>query len=304
MWLRVMCIACIALVASACSPPRSSVTATPRPKPNLSAQQPAAAPPANALGSRPLDGLLASVSPDPSSDYGVVIEDIASGDRLELNQDRVFASASVYKLPLAWQVLSEADRGHINLDDTLDILEVDAIEVEPEGGLAPGEMTTVGDALERMVSVSSNASAHALLRTIGRRAFNAAMDQLGLHQTRVPEVVDPEDPGPGAVTSAEDVALLLRLIGRRQALSPSAHDILRDTLARAQFPDALRETLPDAVLVLDKTGNLDDASNVGALLSTPHGTVLLVVLDEGVEPGEARSVIAQLARGAYDAYLE
>ena len=50
-------------------------------------------------------------------------------------------------------------------------------------------------------------------------------------------------------------------------------------------------------------GNLDDASNVGALLQSAHDTVILVVIDHGVDPGDARGVIARLGQAAYEALL-
>src|SRR5207247_4076186 len=166
----------------------------------------------------PLDGVLANVQPDPSTDYGLVVEDITTGSRLALNQDRLFPSASVYKLALAWEVLRETDRGQIDLDQPLPIIDEDAVEVEPDRGWAPGDTPSVREALETMVSVSSNAAAHALLRLVGRETFNQAMEQLGLTQTRVPEVED----GSEATTSAEDVAHLLPLIAQLQGLRPSA----------------------------------------------------------------------------------
>ncbi len=296
MRLRMLCLASAFLVC-ACAP-RSIDAAPAAPEP---VHPRVAVPAPRVIRAGPLDGVLASVQPDPTNDYGVVVEDLATGDRLALNEDRVFPSASVYKLPLAWEVLRLADAGRIQLDDRLDIVDEDAVEVEPDGGLAPGEATTVGDAIDRMISVSSNSAAHALLRVVGRDAFNQSMDRLGLTQTRVPVV---DDDGSEAVTSASDMAHLLRLMAQWRGLTAPSQGVLRSSLGQMQWPDALRETLPDEVMILDKTGNLENASNVGALLSTSHGTVLLVVLDEGVDPGDARGVIAQLGRAAYEAYLQ
>jgi hypothetical protein len=106
------------------------------------------------------------------------------------------------------------------------------------------------------------------------------------------------------MTTADDMARLLRLIGERQGLGAATQADLRDLLVQSSSPDALRETLSDDVTILDKTGNLVDASNVGALLSTDRGTVILVVLDEQVNPGNARALIAQLGRAAYEGYLQ
>lgn len=247
---------------------------------------------------------LAGAMPDESTDYGVVVQDLATGARLAVNDRRVFPSASLYKLAVAWEVLRNADRGTINLDAALPITEEDAVEPEPDGGVASGDAPTVREALAAMLTVSSNAAAHALLRVLGRHEFNAAMDQMGLADTRVPaDSADGIDSPSEAVTSAADMAHLLSMIALNQTLSPSAHDELVQLMGGGAPPDALRDTLPDTVDVYDKTGNLADASNVSALLQSARGMVALVVIDQGVDPGDARAMIAQIGQAAYDAVL-
>jgi beta-lactamase class A len=248
----------------------------------------------------PLERVVSALQPDLSAAYGVLVEDIGSGARLSVNETGVFQSGSVYKLALAWEVLRRVDAGRLSLDAPIEVLDEDTLEVEPFGGPASGDTPTVREALRAMFEVSSNSAAHLLLRLVGRTEFNSAMDDLALYQTRVPEQHGDGD----AVTSAEDVGRLLRLIATGAGLSPSSHAEVLDLLAQGGTPDALRETLPDEVCVLDKTGNLEDASNVGALLQTPRGMVILVVLDRGVDPGDARGIIARLGQAAYEEFLE
>ncbi|MBV9546247.1 MAG: serine hydrolase [Chloroflexi bacterium] len=253
----------------------------------------------------PLGTLLSGALPAADADYGLVVEDVASGARVGMNERRVFPSASLYKLAVAWEVLRRADEGAMNLDEPLQITDEDAVEPEPYGGVASGQAPSLREALDAMLTVSSNAAAHALLRVLGRHEFNAAMGQLGLGDTRVPEDSAADDPQSDAqaVTSAADMAHLLSLIAHNQMLTAASHDDLMRLMASGGPPDALRDTLPDSVDVYDKTGNLPDASNVTALLQTGRGMVVLVVLDEGVNPGDARGVIAQLGQAAYDAVL-
>jgi beta-lactamase class A len=253
-----------------------------------------------------LDGLLDGVLPAPNPAYGLVLEDLKTGARVGLNDGLVFPSASLYKLGLAWLVLRRVDSGALSLDTELSIEDADGVEPEPDGGLAIGDTPTVRDTLKTMLSVSSNAAAHALLRTLGRASFNQEMARIGLSQTRVPEDVDGEatDSEALAVTTAADMARLLRLVATSQQLSAPSRDLLLECLASNVPPDALRDTLPEGVDVLDKTGNLEDASNVGALLQSARGTAILVVLDHGVDPGDARGVIAQAGEVAYDSLLK
>jgi beta-lactamase class A len=290
----------VGLALTACLPARNLAEATVAPATAVEGK-------AAAIAQRnPREAQLATVVTDVETDapdtYGIVIEDLTSGARRAFNEDRVFASGSVYKLPLAWEVLRQVDAGRFALDTPLPIEPDDAVEVEPFGGFGPGDAPTIREAIGGMLSVSSNSAAHALLRVIGRQNFNASLDRLGLTHTRVPEVVDELDASE-AVTSASDMARVLRMLAMGDGLSPGMLQELRAALAVGGWPDALRDALPDEVTVLDKTGNLDQASNVGALLVTPRSTVLLVVLDHGVDPGDARTVIAQLGRAAYDAYL-
>jgi CubicO group peptidase (beta-lactamase class C family) len=83
----------------------------------------AAAPPAAAAAS--LDDLPDSVLPGPDADYGFVVEDLATGLRVAYNERRVYPSASVYKLPLAWEVLRHVDQGALSLDEPVAILDED-----------------------------------------------------------------------------------------------------------------------------------------------------------------------------------
>jgi beta-lactamase class A len=246
-----------------------------------------------------LDGLLDGLVPENSDLYSLVLEDLASGARATINADSTLPSASLYKLGLAWATMREVQAGDLGIDTTLTIEDDDAVEPEPYGGVGVGDTPSIRDALAAMLTVSSNASAHALLRIIGRDSFNQEMDRIGLHQTRVPD----EDEGL-ATSSASDIARLLRLIATSPELTADSRSILAEHMAKIAPPDALRDSLPDGVGIFDKTGNLDDASNVGALLETDRGTAILVVIDTGVNPGDARAVIAQAGQIAYHALLQ
>jgi beta-lactamase class A len=273
--MRALLLAIFVAVSTAWAPEARAAPAEPEARPTLNA-------------------LLGGLVPVPNKNYGLVLENLQSGSRAAVNEDQVFPSASLYKLALAWVVLGRADAGALDLNDQLPIEWDDAVEDEPEGGVAPGDALSVREAMGAMLSRSSNAAAHALLRTLGRHEFNQEMGSLGLNKTRVPDESQLHDAAAVAVTSAADVARLLRLLATSQGLSQPAREELLRELASATSPDALRETLPEGIGIFDKTGNLEDVSNVAALLESPHGMCIVVVLDQGVDPGDARGVIAQV----------
>lgn len=235
---------------------------------------------------------------DEPEKYGVVIEHVASGERFVYQPRRPFPAGSVYKLALAHEVLRQADEGRLALDDHLTVTADDAAEPEPDGGLAAGEEVTVREALRAMMAVSSNAAAHALLRRVDRGQLNASLAALGLGDTRVPL---PDGDGQ-AVTTAADMADLLGWLARDATLSAASRQELRDLLALNEEPDGLVDGAPDGVTVLSKAGNLERASNVAGLVETASGPVVISVLDDDVDPGDARATIRALVRATLAAY--
>lgn len=247
-----------------------------------------------------------------SQHYGVVVEDLDQGQRFGFEDQRLFESASVYKLGVATEVLRQVDAGHLSLADSVTVVPDDAVEPEPAGGLDVGDTVTVQNALRVMLSVSSNAAAHALLRTLGRPEYNAAVAQLGLTHTRVPLELGDEphilpDWASGeedvAVTTPADTALLLRLLATGQVLSPRSQDLLYALMRVPGEPRPVEASLPSSAIVEAKAGNLDRASNVAALVTSGDTTFSVAVFDEDVDPGDARLVIGQIARAVYAYYV-
>jgi len=246
-----------------------------------------------------LDALLDGVD----GTFGVVVESPGTRESFRRNDTRSFRSASVYKLFLAAIVLSKVEAGSINLTQSLTITEDDAFEAEPAGGAELGQEMTVREALTSMMGVSSSSAAFALLRLLGRPSFNQALSDLGLRNTRVPEV-DPAQTGgggssTGAVTTPAGTAYLVRLLMDGSLLRAAGAAEMRALLKIPEDLDAVIYSLPDDAEVYTKIGELEDASNVAGWIVTPGGPVILSVFSEGTDPGSARSMIGQIARAVY-----
>jgi beta-lactamase class A len=239
---------------------------------------------------------------------GVVVENLATGERFVHNGEQPFPSGSVYKLALAWEVMRRIDQGRLRPTDELTIEPADALEAEPEGGVAPGERVTVGEALDAMMRVSSNAAAYVLLRLVGRSELNASLRALGLQRTTVPLLNEPAVPGgealhpEWAMTTPVDMAGLLRLLATERTLAAGSRAELRRLLAIAEPIDPLRDGSPPGAEVLDKIGSLEDATNAAGLLNTRRGPVVVAVFTTEVPPGRAHELIADLARAVHQLY--
>jgi beta-lactamase class A len=268
----------------------------------LAAAASAPGPPGRPPQARPTDPrarLASALAPIVAGPVEVrlVVEHLVDGARFEHGANDSVPSASVYKLLLVHELLGRLERGELRADDELTIADVDALE---DGGESVGDRLTVRQAIEATMGASSNRSAFALMRLIGRPQLNARLAELGLRRSSVPLLVG-EIPLPGsppldpeyAVTSPADLAGLLRLIATGQTLSPASRAELFRLLALEETVEPLRQVLaPETVLA--KNGWLPGVRNVAALIDTPTGTTIVAAFVDADTDAAAEATVAQI----------
>ena len=314
--LGVLLLACSVRPAPNPSSPAADATPTPSvsqtevrsaPRPGLSIPfarpTPATARPPVAADARlqALRHAIAQALEEWDGEYGVLVEYVPTGQQVVHDADLAFEAASVYKLAVAYEVLRQVDAGQFSLDERLTVADEDTVEPEPQAGLGADDEVSVSEALEAMMGISSNSAAHALMRLVGREQLNRSMDQLGLHQTRVPPAAESDE---SAMTSPADMARLLDLLANGLVLSADSRQRLRELLALTEELDPLVACVPEGTQVLSKVGNQERSSSVAGLVETPRGPIIISVLDANVDPGDARAIIAAIAGAAFQVFTE
>ena len=137
------------------------------------------------------------------AELGFAMRHIETGEHRAVRGDERFPMASVYKLPIAIEVLHRVDSGRLSLDRTVRLTPADIRlglgnnEVERLVGES-GHDFTAGELLERMLIDSDNASSDALLALVGAGAVTRRMAELG---------------SPGIRIDRSELTLLLDYIG-------------------------------------------------------------------------------------------
>lgn len=239
-----------------------------------------------------LAGVVRQILGDEQDEYGVVITRVDDGSGVALNPDKTFFAASLYKLAVLYEVMRLVSIGELHWDDEL-VMTPDAADAGL--GYLPvplGGTLSVADATKLMVTVSDNASGFMLMERAGVDNIHRQMDAIGMPHTRV---------GMDLQTSAGDMARLLALMLRGEAVNPAASYTMLELMGKQTVNDRLPALLPDDVTVAHKTGNWDEFVHDVGVIYAPSGTYLIVVLSE--EGGEdATERIAQLSRAVYNLY--
>jgi beta-lactamase class A len=274
---------------------------------------------------------LSAIARQARGQVGLSAVLVETGERLHLQGDGRFPMQSVFKLPVALQVLHLVDEGKLRLDEP--------VRLAPSAmrrGRSPlrdahpeGVTLTVEALLEWMLVEGDNSAADALLRLGGGpAAVTARLRGLGIEGVRVDRgeaelARDLLDGGPGAFAAylkdprdtaqPDAMADLLVAIARGRELRAAGHERLLGWMTGTKTGlQRIRGLLPAGTPVADRTGGGPDRKGVNSctndvgIITLPDGRhVALAVFTKASRAGadQRERTIARLARAVYDHWV-
>lgn len=230
-----------------------------------------------------------------SGRFGIAIKDLSTGQTLLMNDRMSFSAASLFKLPVMYEVFRQRQLGNISFESELVVSE--GMVQYDLGTLAwpVGTRITVGTALERMITASDNVSAVMLLSLIGANQINQEMAELGLESTSIG--------GSRLTTSARDMMLLMEMITTGKAIDEKSSAEMLHLMRRQLVRNRIPLLLPPDTPVGNKTGNWEDSAHDVGFVYSPKSTFAIAVLTQGAGDAEsAHGLIARITRLTYDQF--
>ncbi len=234
-----------------------------------------------------------------SGTAGVAVADPLHDSAYEHDARRIFPAASLYKLAVMVEAFRQQAAGTLSLDDTtVTIADEDLTDGEDT---ASGTRLSFRDAVERMITLSDNSCARALLRLLDAHSVNDTAAKLGLGDTRINTALPPdEQTADFNTTSVRDMERLFAGLVLGRVVSPRASEEMLAVLGRQQINDRLPAGLPEGTFIAHKTGNLDGIAHDAGVVMTPLGPRIVVLLTENY--ADYADVTALAAAVAQDAY--
>lgn len=230
----------------------------------------------------------------PLEDYaGIVVSDpLARAPLYAHNAEELVVTASLYKLAVLLEAERRVQAGTLRYADEIVVEFEDVLEGSFE---LPGTILSLDEALERMIVLSDNGTAHALVRLLGADEINAALAANGIAPFRLGWWY-----GEDNVATPASVATFFEKLARRELVARDASERMLARLARQQINDRLPAQLPPGTLVAHKTGDLLALSHDAGVIYGPNGrAVVIVVMTWYLAPSDAAALMQDVAALVY-----
>lgn len=250
--------------------------------------------------------------------WGVVVENVATKQRVALNENVVFNAASIIKLPIMAAAYAEVYNNKIQLDERVLIRQSDlAMGSGVIQFLNPGATFTIYDLIVLMIVTSDNTATNLLINMIGLDRINEIMQVLGMKNSKLEHRLGLLYTGQQLrnVITANDLASMLAMLAEgkflhsyacQQMISIMQKQLYRDGLPRyfQGRSKQLATELPDWEFA-NKTGWIAGIQHDAGILQTTHVGVHTITVLANYESTQAVALeqIAEIGKYAF-AYIE
>lgn len=257
--------------------------------------------------------LLAALFPLPpqKSDavIGVAAVDLQTGKRIAVRSTERFPMGSVYKVPIAIEVLRTQQLNRV-------------ITIEPKD-FSPGWsplrddahfrpiVMTIEQLTEAMVKLSDNTACDALLRIVDKKSVTRTTS-IRIDRTETEMAADLSKPGgiqryatdPRDTTTPDEMlALFTKIAQKREGLSPANHEkLMRWMTETTTGPHRIKAGIPNAVIA-HKTGTMPGTVNDVAIIDGRYVLAIFTKASKTTKDEDAEADIAAIARAVYEKFV-
>lgn len=273
---------------------------------------------------------------------GVAAWPIDAPDKaIGVDMDGLYPTASTFKVPVLYSLYRMVDRGEVSLDQRIAITPGHLV---PGSGvlqhMRPGIEPSIYDLAILMTIVSDNQATDILHRLVGPERIHADLDELSLHQTRVPlgcrallfymVGLDPSNPEhtydmflergraqqydragiafadqPGSgndLTSPREMAQLCEYIEQGRGLSEASREGVVDTLRRQQLNSRIPAGLPHGTIVAHKTGSLAGVRNDAGIVYAQQPYVIALYSKNLADERKGEQALVEISAVIWEAF--
>ncbi|MDN5317916.1 MAG: beta-lactamase class [Thermoanaerobacterium sp.] len=240
---------------------------------------------------------------------GVSIKNLKTGERIDVNEEMMFPSASTIKILIMAQIYKMAKEGYIRLTDN--IVLSDFMKTAGSGilyQLNSKHKFTIEELITLMIIISDNTAANVLIDIADMKNINRMAEDLGMLHTKIQrKMMDFEaaKSGKDNYTCPKDMTHLLELIHDGKVVDEEYSNMMLDILKKQQDLGRLDLYLPDDVLIAHKPGELKLLEHDVGIVFLENCQYIISVMTNNLSTNlDGRKAIGKISKMVYDEYVK
>lgn len=240
--------------------------------------------------------------------FGVSACHLKTGEEISINENEVFKSASVIKVPILIELYCRRDEGGVSLGEVIELK--DEHKVAGSGVLKElhaGLPFTILDLATLMIVVSDNTATNMLIDRLGMDPVTARLRSLALKDTILArKMYDFEQAALGKenLCTPREITLLLKLMAQGRISGKSTSAEMLQIMAKQQCREKIPLLLPEGVKIANKTGSLAEVTHdVGVVTTAEHEYVLSIMAGDVTDMVTADRAIAEASKAVYGYFV-
>jgi len=251
------------------------------------------------------------------ADVAVYFRTLDGRAQWSVRADDVFHAASTMKIPVMIELFHQVRDGKVKLTDTLLVKNefhsiVDGSPYvlnasdDSEGELykAAGQMRTLRELCELMITVSSNLATNLLIEKLGVENVRAEVHTLdgdGMNVKRGVEDGKAFEKGLNNTTTARGLGVLLQAIAEGKAVDAGNSNEMVAILEWQKFNEGIPAGLPKGVPVAHKTGEITKNHHDAAIVFAKRPFILVILVRGLAEKKDSAALMADVSKSLYEA---
>lgn len=238
----------------------------------------------------------------PEAEFAILVHNLDTDDRYEVNSNELFDTGSVYKLFVMLTVLHDISQNKYSFDTEITLTpDIPPYTLDEDGGvlIVPvGESMSVEDLLFAMINHSNNTAALMLLGKIHTAHMSDFARNLGMTGSALTD-------SSNFRTTVADLDIYFTKLANKKLLGSPYDEKMIELLSKQQFRTKIPGLLPPTVQVADKVGDFPGVSNDAGLVFLPNGQrVVIAVLIRNTNVDGSREFISQLSLAVYNYFMQ
>ncbi len=250
------------------------------------------------------ESLLYKEIENSNENISIIFKDLTNNkDLFIFNENRIFPSASLIKIPIMVEAFKKIESNQIQLDQKIKVNPRDKVDFSIISVLDLEEYS-LKDLITLMIIVSDNTATNLLINLLGFEDINNRILDLGCQDTILQrKMMDFESAKEGRenYTSPLDMGRIMEKIYRKTYLSPQSSSQIMEILGKQKYRDMIPRFIEDDFIISHKTGELKGLNHDIGIFSVNSIDYLLgIFTTDGENDYIGKETIGRLGKIIYE----